>query len=207
MSDGEVLQSGPYHELLASSQEFKDLVNAHKETAGTETLAEVVSIFKRENCSTAEIQRANIDSEYQALNKDQLIDQEESEVGDKGFKPYLIYLNQKRGYFYFSIVALASLTFLIGQIFQNTWMAKGVDNPQISKLKLIAVYLIIGFCLTTCLLVRSHAMVTLGMDSSESLFSQLLSTLFQAPMAFYDSTPLGRILSRVSIKLPYAIQL
>lgn len=35
MTDGEVLHAGPYHELLASSKEFSDLVNAHKETAGT----------------------------------------------------------------------------------------------------------------------------------------------------------------------------
>ncbi|KAF5947576.1 hypothetical protein HYC85_013533 [Camellia sinensis] len=41
MSDGEILQAAPYHQLLASSREFQDLVNAHKETGGAERLEEV----------------------------------------------------------------------------------------------------------------------------------------------------------------------
>ncbi|KAB1204955.1 ABC transporter C family member 10 [Morella rubra] len=38
-------------------------------------------------------------------------------------------------------------------------------------------------------------------ETAESLFTQLLNSLFHAPMSFYDSTPLGRILSRVSSDL------
>ncbi|CAB4301978.1 unnamed protein product [Prunus armeniaca] len=43
--------------------------------------------------------------------------------------------------------------------------------------------------------------VVLGLEASKSLFSQLLNSLFRAPTSFYDSTPLGRILSRVSSDL------
>ncbi|KAJ4748880.1 hypothetical protein LUZ62_083285 [Rhynchospora pubera] len=43
--------------------------------------------------------------------------------------------------------------------------------------------------------------VMLGLVTSKSLFSQLLGSLFHAPMTFYDSTPLGRIISRVSSDL------
>ncbi|CAL5338963.1 unnamed protein product [Camellia sinensis] len=102
MSDGEILQAAPYHQLLASSREFQDLVNAHKETAGAERLEEVSSSQKRET-STKEIK-------------------------------------------------------------------------------------------------KTHT-VALGMQSSKSLFSQLPNSLFRVPMSFYDSTPLGRILSRVSADL------
>jgi hypothetical protein len=35
MSDGVILQAGPYHRLMTESKEFKDLVNAHKVTAGS----------------------------------------------------------------------------------------------------------------------------------------------------------------------------
>ncbi|XP_057547950.1 ABC transporter C family member 10-like isoform X2 [Amaranthus tricolor] len=200
MSDGQILISGTYHELLASSQKFFDLVNAHKETANRETLAEVGTI-KRQNYSTLEIQRANVENEYQSLKGDQLIKQEEREIGDTGFKPYFIYLNQNKGYLYFSINALAFVTFLTGQILQNTWIAFGVDNPHVTKSKLIIVYIIIGFCSTFFLLIRAFTVVLLGAKSSESFSSQLLNSLFHASMSFYDSTPLGRILSRVSSDL------
>lgn len=192
MSDGEVIQAGTYHELLASSREFLDLVTAHKETAGT--MAEV----ERDHYSAKEIKTImNTDKQYQPLKRNQLIKQEEREVGDTGSKPYLIYLNQNKGYLYFSILALSNLAFLISQILQNTWMAYGIDNPHVRKSTLIIVYLIIGFCSTFCILFRSLAAVTLGMETSKSLFSQFLNSLFRAPMSFYDSTPLGRILSRV----------
>ncbi|KAI8006488.1 ABC transporter C family member 10 [Camellia lanceoleosa] len=73
MSDGEILQAAPYHQLLASSREFQDLVNAHKETAGAERLEEVSSSQKRET-STKEIRKTHTDEKSKG---DQLIKQEE----------------------------------------------------------------------------------------------------------------------------------
>lgn len=198
MSDGEILQAAPYHHLLSSSQEFQDLVNAHKETAGSEGLPDVTSAEKRAN-SSREISKSYVEKQFKASNGgDQLIKQEERETGDTGLKPYLQYLNQNKGYLFFSLAVLSHLTFVIGQILQNSWMAANVENPHVSTLQLIVVYLLIGVISTVFLMVRSLAAVALGIQSSKSLFSQLLNSLFRAPMSFYDSTPLGRILSRVS---------
>ncbi|GAB2221955.1 hypothetical protein Drorol1_Dr00013151 [Drosera rotundifolia] len=200
MSDGEILKAAPYDELLGSSQEFMDLVNAHKETAGAERLAEVATQDKQ-TTPAKEIKKTNPGRQYGVPKGDQLIKQEEQEVGDTGLKPYLQYLNQNKGYFFFSIAGLSHLLFIACQIGQNSWMAANVDNPSVSTLKLIVVYLIIGFSSTFVLLSRSLSTVALGLNSSSSLFSQLLTSLFRAPMSFYDSTPLGRILSRVSSDL------
>ncbi|XVF12605.1 hypothetical protein REPUB_Repub08aG0133400 [Reevesia pubescens] len=196
MSDGEILQAAPYHHLLATSQEFQDLVNAHKETAGS-------GIYSSEThgTSTREIKKSYVEKQFKESKGEQLIKQEERERGDIGFKPYLQYFNQNKGFLFFSISAFTHLLFVGGQISQNSWMAANVDNPNVSSLKLITVYLAIGFFSTLLLLCRSLSTVTLGIRSSKSLFSQLLNSLFRAPMSFYDSTPLGRILSRVSVDL------
>ena len=198
MSDGEIIEAAPYHHLLSSSQEFQDLVNAHRETAGSDRLVDVTSPQKQSN-SAREIRKTSTEQNYEASKGDQLIKREEREKGDQGFKPYIQYLNQNKGYIYFSVAALSHLTFVVGQILQNSWMAASVDNPQVSTLQLILVYLLIGLISTLFLLMRSLFVVALGLQSSKSLFSQLLNSLFRAPMSFYDSTPLGRILSRVSI--------
>ncbi|OMP07339.1 hypothetical protein COLO4_07417 [Corchorus olitorius] len=200
MSDGEILQAAPYHHLLASSQEFQDLVNAHKETAGTGRVAEA-NASKRHGTSTREIKKSYEEKQFKTSKGDQLIKQEEREKGDTGFKPYIQYLNQDKGFLFFSIAAFMHLLFVGCQIAQNSWMAANVDDPNMSSLKLISVYLAIGLGSTLLLLCRSLSTVTLGMRSSKSLFSQLLNSLFRAPMSFYDSTPLGRILSRVSVDL------
>ncbi|WJX71041.1 Multidrug resistance-associated protein 7, variant 2 [Trifolium repens] len=135
MSDGVILQAGPYNELLTSSKEFNDLVNAHKETAGS---------------------------------------------------------NQPMNF---------TLTQTSKKILQNSWMAANVDNPRVSTLRLILVYFLIGVSSAFFMLTRSLFIVALGLQSSKYLFLRLMNSLFRAPMSFYDSTPLGRILSRVSSDL------
>ncbi|KAM3682076.1 hypothetical protein ACJW31_12G045200 [Castanea mollissima] len=195
MSNGKILQEATYNQLLASNKEFQDLVNAHKETAGSERLT-VVSSISRRGTSSREIRNIYVEKELQANEVDGLIKQEEREIGDMGFKPYKQYLNQNKGFLYFFIACLSQLVFVVSQILQNSWMAANVDNPRVSTLRLVRVYLLIGLAPILFTLCRTLSTVALGLKSSKSLFSQLLDSLFRAPMSFYDSTPLGRILSR-----------
>ncbi|KAF6158943.1 hypothetical protein GIB67_023926 [Kingdonia uniflora] len=157
MSDGEIIQAAPYHHLLTYSPEFQVLVNAHKDTAGPEGLAEAVS-HRRPVTSRGEINSTYSKTQLKVTVGDQLIKQEERETGDAGFKPYLQYLSQNKGFFTFRLRVSVTLHL-------------------------------------------SLLIVALGLRSSKSLFSQLLNSLFRAPISFYDSTPLGRILSRLSVDL------
>ncbi|KAL2334835.1 hypothetical protein Fmac_016048 [Flemingia macrophylla] len=198
LSNGEILEAASYHHLLTSSQEFQDLVNAHKKTAGSNKPMNVTS--ERHLTSATEITQSLVEK-FKATKENQLIKQEEREIGDTGLKPYLQYLNQLRGYIYFFVASLCHLLFVICQILQNSWMAANVDNSQVSTLRLIVVYFLIGAVSTVFLLIRTLLVVALGIQSSKYLFLQLTNSLFRAPMSFYDSTPLGRILSRVSSDL------
>ncbi|XP_027924832.1 ABC transporter C family member 10-like [Vigna unguiculata] len=200
MSNGEILESAPYHHLLSTSREFQDLVNAHKKTAGSNKPMNVSS-SKRPSISAKEITQASKENQLKETYGNQLIKEEEREIGDTGLKPYLQYLNQTKGYIYFFVTSLCHLLFVICQILQNSWMAANVDNNQVSTLRLIVVYCMIGALSTVFLLIRTLLLVALGIQSSKYLFLQLTNSLFRAPMSFYDSTPLGRILSRVSSDL------
>ncbi|KAL5080702.1 hypothetical protein RYX36_009123, partial [Vicia faba] len=196
MSDGVILQAGPYHQLLTTSQEFQDLVNAHKVTASSNQLANV-----NFSHTSRKIIQPLVEKECKESNGNQLIMQEEREEGDIGLKPYLQYLNKMKGYIFFFGASFCHLIFLVSQILQNAWMAANVDNPRVSTLQLILVYFWIGVSSIFFMLIRSFFIVALGLHSSKYLFLQLMNSLFRAPMSFYDSTPLGRILSRVSSDL------
>lgn len=198
MSDGKIQHASNYHHLLTFSQEFKDLVDAHKTTGAPSRHAHVTSTSIHSKSSREMIQYFTKQSIH-VVNGDQLIKQEEREKGDTGFKPYLQYLNQKRGYIYFFATILSHLMFVIFQMLQYSWMAASVDNPRVSKLKLLGVYFLIAFSSTMFVILRSLLAVALGFQSSKVLFRQLINSLFRASMSFYDSTPLGRILSRVSL--------
>lgn len=196
MSDGEILHAAPYHLLMASSRDFQDLVDAHKKTAGAERPAEINSSQERESVSGDA--RTWPEKKSKASGVDQLIKQEEREVGDAGLKPFMQYINQGRGLPLFVLAMVSHIAFVICQILQNSWMAANVENPDVSTLRLILVYLVIGLISTLFLFSRSLGTVFSGLHSSRAIFSKLLESLFRAPMSFYDSTPLGRILSRVS---------
>lgn len=182
---------------MSSSKEFQNLVNAHKKTAGSNKLGNV-TFSKRHSTSVREIRQAFMINQF-SIAQSKLIKQEEREIGDTGLKPYLQYLNQMKCYILFSVAALCHITFSIFQILQNSWMATNVDNHHVSTLLLIVVYFLLGVISILFMFIRSLSLVSLGFLSSKYLFLQLMNSLFRAPMSFYDSTPLGRILSRVSI--------
>ncbi|CBI34436.3 unnamed protein product, partial [Vitis vinifera] len=200
MSEGEILQAATFEQLMRFSQEFQDLVNAHNATVGSERQPEQDSTQKSK-IPKGEIQKIYTEKQLRDTSGEQLIKKEEREIGDTGLKPYLQYLKYSKGFLYFFLATLSHVIFIVGQLVQNYWLAANVQNSSVSQLKLIAVYTGIGLSLSLFLLLRSFFVVLLGLEASQSIFSTLLSSLFRAPMSFYDSTPLGRILSRVSSDL------
>ncbi|WJX71039.1 Multidrug resistance-associated protein 7 [Trifolium repens] len=196
MSDGVILKAGPYHHLMTESKQFQDLVNAHKVTAGSNQLVNVALSQASRN-----ITQSFVKKQCEETKGNQLIKQEEREIGDTGFKPYLQYLNKMKGYIFFSVATFCHIVFVVSQILQNTWMAANVDNRHVTTLQLVLVYFWIGLSSIFFMVIRSLLVVSLGLHSSKYLFLQLMNSLFRAPLSFYDSTPLGRILSRVSSDL------
>ena len=198
-NEGEILRGFTYDELLASSQEFQNLVNAHHDTVGSERQAKYASSGKSKP-SKSEIHRNYNEKQLVSSLGDQLIKQEERETGDTGLKPYIQYLKQDKGFLYFSLATICHLIFLAGQIFQNYWLAAHIQDSHVNRVKLITVYSVIGCILVLILLLRSFYIVVLSFGASQLIFSTLLTSLFRAPMSFYDSTPLGRILDRVRVQ-------
>ena len=196
MAEGEILRAFSYDELLASSQEFQNLVKAHHDTVGSERQAEYASSVKSES-SKSEIEENHNEKQLMSSLGDQLIKQEERETGDTGLKPYIQYLKQDKGFLYFSLATICHLIFIVGQIIQNYWLAANIQDSHNNRVKLIIVYSVIGCILVLLLLLRSFYIIILSFGASKLIFSTLLTSLFRAPMSFYDSTPLGRILNRV----------
>ncbi|KAL6349327.1 hypothetical protein AAG906_033983 [Vitis piasezkii] len=182
----EILEAATYDLLMHSSQEFQDLVNAHNATVGSERQPEHDSTQKSK--IQGEIQEICTEKQLRDTSGEQLIKKEERE-------------SRRHWILVLLLATLSHVIFIVGQLVQNYWLAANVQNSSVSHLKLIAVYTGIGLSLSLFLLLRSFFVVLLGLGASQSIFSTLLSSLFRAPMSFYDSTPLGRILSRVSSDL------
>ncbi|XP_055835252.1 ABC transporter C family member 10-like, partial [Solanum dulcamara] len=120
---------------------------------------------------------------------------------DAGLKPYIQYLKHDKGFLYFSLAVFVHIMFVVGQYIQSYKLAIDLQDSSVSRLKLIRIYTITGFGLIIFLILRSVLVVKLGLGASKSVYCTLSSSLFFAPMSFFDSMPFGRMLSRVSLDL------
>ncbi|KAJ7553020.1 hypothetical protein O6H91_06G081400 [Diphasiastrum complanatum] len=208
MHDGEIRQAGDYYKLLQSGEDFKKLVTAQQGAmnvvgdvhATTATKSSRVNSMKHEihpnsHSDTQEIR------EMSSAAVDQLTKQEERESGNTGLKAYFDYLNQAKGFSYFAIATASHIIFCMGQMGSNYWLAHEIGNPKDSTSYVLEVFAAIGMSTGCLLFARATFVVIMGLSASSSFYSGLMSSIFHAPMSFFDSTPMGRVLSRLSSDL------
>ncbi|WCJ39572.1 ABC transporter C family member 8 [Euphorbia peplus] len=76
------------------------------------------------------------------------------------------------------------------------------DYLVVSKGALLACMAVLSVSLSTGFVyLRSFFSAHLGLKASKTFFSGFTNAIFKAPMAFFDSTPIGRILTRASSDL------
>nr|KYP54321.1 ABC transporter C family member 8 [Cajanus cajan] len=178
MEGGKVTQSGNYENLLTAGTAFEQLVSAHKETISDE---------------------GEISTEGQLGV--QLTQEEEKEIGDVGWKTFWDYISFSRGALMLCWIILAQSVFIVLQTGSMFWLALAIEVPKLSSATLIGVYSLISFGGTAFALLRSIFGAKLGLKASTTFFTSFTTAIFNAPMLFFDSTPVGRILTRASSDL------
>ena len=204
MQGGEVTQSGSYEELLKTGTAFEQLVNAHRNA--------VTALDAKNNESNSESQKGNVDWLEEAnLTKEnsegeisvkgppgvQLTEEEEKEFGNVGWKPFFDYIFVSKGLLFFSLGVMAQFGFVALQAASSYWLAFGIQIPNISSGVLVGLYTVFSTTSAVFVYLRSLFAAILGLKASKAFFSGLNNSIFNAPMLFFDSTPIGRILTRV----------
>ncbi|XP_028094186.1 ABC transporter C family member 8-like [Camellia sinensis] len=131
----------------------------------------------------------------------QLTEEEEKEIGNVGWKPFLDYILVSKGSLMLSSVIITQIGFVALQVVSSYWLAFGIQIPKISSGILIGVYTIISTISTFFVYLRSLSAAFLVLKASKAFFSDLTNSIFNAPMLFFDSTPVERILTRASSDL------
>ncbi|WVZ79774.1 hypothetical protein U9M48_027314 [Paspalum notatum var. saurae] len=212
MEDGQVTQQGKYSELLESGTAFEKLVSAHQSSiTALDTSANQQNQVQGQQMSDENIVPSALLATRQASDIEvtakapsaaiQLTEEEEKGIGDLGWKPYKDYINVSKGAFQFSGMFISQALFTCFQIASTYWLAVAVQMDNVSAALLVGAYS--GLSIFSCCFAyfRSFFAALLGLKASKEFFSGLMDSVFRAPMSFFDSTPVGRILTRASSDL------
>ncbi|CAN8257543.1 unnamed protein product [Cochlearia groenlandica] len=138
------------------------------------------------------------------LRKKQLVQEEERVRGRVNMTVYWSYMAAAYKGLLIPLIIIAQVLFQFLQIASNWWMAWA--NPQtegdkvkVSSTVLLLVFIALALGSSVFIFVRAILVATFGLAAAQKLFLNMLRCVFRAPMSFFDSTPAGRILNRVSI--------
>ncbi|XP_042048232.1 ABC transporter C family member 8-like isoform X2 [Salvia splendens] len=202
---GKVTQSGSYGELLVGGTTFEQLVLAHTSSIGSfdETYGSNQHEHRAEPANQIEesVDKVERDGGNVMNPKTQLTEEEEIEVGDVGWKAFSHYFLISKGLIFACCTAVAQCGFVAFQGAASFWLAFSVQNPEKSSVYVVGIYTLISLLSAVFVYFRALFAVLLGLKASKSFFSGFTNSIFNAPMLFFDSTPVGRILTRASSDL------
>jgi ABC-type bacteriocin/lantibiotic exporter with double-glycine peptidase domain len=196
MEDGKITQSGKYNDLIMAGTAFEQLVNAHKNV-----INDLESSYEKKSSRIKETNKLNhINETIEEISKTsvQLTEEEEKAIGDVGWKPFLDYIVISKGHGFFFASVLSQIGFSALQAAASYWLAFAVKTPKYTSVALVGVYALISTASAFFVSSRSLFTTLLGLKASKVFFSKFTESIFSAPMLFFDSTPVGRILTRVS---------
>ncbi|KAF8688038.1 hypothetical protein HU200_042455 [Digitaria exilis] len=201
LKDGHITQAGKYDDLLQAGTDFNALVSAHKEAIETMDILKINKMGENGQPSSA---RGIKEKKKDERKKKRTVQEEERERGRVSLNVYLSYMGEAYKGILIPLIILAQTMFQVLQIASNWWMAwanpqtEG-DAPKTDSVVLLVVYMSLAFGSSVFVFVRSLLVATFGLAAAQKLFIKMLRCVFRAPMSFFDTTPSGRILNRVSV--------
>lgn len=203
-----VVQSGKYDDLLNSGLDFTALVSAHEssmELIDMETSKPSITSPKLTKSPRTSFEHREMNGEAKSLERSEsskgtskLIKEEERETGKVSLNVYKIYCTEAFGWWGVVLVLLVSLLWQATQMSSDYWLAYETSGERSFRPSLfIEVYGIIAVVALLIVILRMFLVTTMGLRTAQIFFKQILNSLLHAPMSFFDTTPSGRILSRV----------
>ncbi|PPR03716.1 hypothetical protein CVT24_007391 [Panaeolus cyanescens] len=195
MDNGVIIEQGTYEDLIANSVVFSRLIAEYG------SLEEESENGDAEPGSRRKKQDA-VDAEGGGPKKAdaQLMQTEERNTGAVEWNVYGRYLKYGGGLFWAPII-LGLLTLAQGaqvgnSLFLGFWTAGSV--PGFRQGDYMAVYAALGAAQAVLVFAVTMAFTFASLIASLNLFKAALNGVLRSPTAFFDTTPMGRILSRLS---------
>ncbi|GMF24437.1 unnamed protein product [Phytophthora lilii] len=226
IADGRIAEHGTYKKLMAKKNLLAQMVSNYVESEKEEddentTSAESVedesadssddedlAITGRRKSSESRMHRRSRvsstrsdDSQAAIEEEGQLMVDEDRSVGDVSWSVYRVWIGAFGGMCAAFMVVLGffaaqGLT-LLATVWISYWSEQAAKYPD-SQMYYVYVYMLINLAYAVLLFVRVILLYLGSLHASRLLFSKLLNQILRAPTSFFDTTPLGRIVNRMS---------
>ncbi|XP_062183787.1 ABC transporter C family member 4-like [Phragmites australis] len=202
MKDGLVIQSGTYHELLASCSDFSALVAAHHSSmdmTGEQGCHVQNTGSSQATKSSNEIGETTAIASRKEAGSSRLIQEEEKESGRVSWRVYKLYITEAWGWWGVLVFLAVSLLSEGSSMASNYWLSYETSGGSIFDVTIfLNVYVLIVAATIVFEMISTLVVTFSGLQSAQAFFNKMFDSILRAPMSFFDTTPSGRILSRAS---------
>jgi len=218
LGHGRVLEQGTYSDLtnaqggevqrvLNDLKAYNESTSAADDVSSSETTKKVDEPLVEKSIVDEVSERSVTVKPPVAKEAGNLVTQEERNVGAVKLSVYIKYLKAGGGLslfiFVYFIFILSSGNELASLAWVSYWTTD-TDYSNNSQAFYLGIYGAMAVSLGIITFARSFLLARFGVRASNSLHTNLLRSVLNAPMSFFDTTPTGRIISRFS-KDMYAI--
>lgn len=128
-----------------------------------------------------------------------IISREDREVGDVSAHVYKMWAMAAGGVTVVVFVILLYIFVEMISVLASWWLAYWSENRLYGTTSFfLGIYIAINIGAVVFNLLRELALRLVALKASKLLFNDLVKSVMYAPMSFYDTTPLGRIINRFS---------
>eukprot|EP01133_Synstelium_polycarpum_P002620 gene2620-3012_t len=190
MRGGSIVEKGTYNELVSAKGDYAKLLEDYGiEDVHTPTQADEEVSEEKTKPKERPVLRNNDGI---------LIQQEERETGSVSLKVYLKYF-QSGGSLLFVFTFILFLLDIGSRTVTDWWLShwsNSAANSSMSATTYLWIYIGIGLASVIASGARNFVYFGFTVKAGEVLHNQLFASLLRAPMWFFDTTPLGRIINR-----------
>lgn len=203
MKDGRIAQSGRYQVLIADlGGELISQMAAHRKS-----LTHVNTCQQEDSFTSVPSRKNQIEvvedwfrepiADGKLLEKSQ---EEEAETGRVKWSVYSTFVTSAYGGALVPVILLCQVLFQGLQMGSNYWIAWATEKEgRVTNKQLIGIFVLLSGGSSIFILGRAVLLATIAIETAQRLFHGMITSIFRAPISFFDSTPSSRILNRVGV--------
>ncbi|KAJ3008575.1 UNVERIFIED_CONTAM: hypothetical protein HDU68_003039, partial [Siphonaria sp. JEL0065] len=206
VQDGAIVEQGKYDELISRGGLFAAMMHDQSETPSIDDDFKVATPKATPIPLASKVSKAdlNIEELLTASPKQDapkaLMTVEERAVGRVESKYYLLYLQKAGGYFLCIMVLVCAVVWQTDRVTTDVWLTIWLSDavPGFSGQGYIWTYFGLAIGQAVLLMTMSYAIAVATIRAGRHLHNECLDSVLRAPMYFFETNPIGRIVSRFS---------